>query len=42
MHLIEWANGVQEGNRAAVDVTDDVNRGRVYRISWSTATTRHP
>ncbi|MDR3636002.1 MAG: hypothetical protein P4L84_19525 [Isosphaeraceae bacterium] len=31
MHLIQWAEGVQEGHKAADDVTDDVNRVRLYR-----------
>jgi hypothetical protein len=31
MHLIQWAHGVQERHRAADDVTDDVNRVRLYR-----------
>jgi hypothetical protein len=31
MHLIQWAEGVQEGYRPAHDVTNDVNRVRLYR-----------
>jgi len=31
MHLIQWAEGVQEGHKAADDVTDDVDRVRLYR-----------
>ncbi|MGC8639652.1 MAG: hypothetical protein ACP5XB_07205 [Isosphaeraceae bacterium] len=31
MHLIQWAEGVQEGHKAADNVTDDVNRVRLYR-----------
>jgi hypothetical protein len=31
MHLIQWAEGVQEGHKAANDVTVDVNRARLYR-----------
>jgi len=30
-NLIQWAKGVQEGHRAAEDVTDDVDRMRLYR-----------
>jgi len=31
MHLIQWAEGVQEGHKAADDVTANVNRVRLYR-----------
>ncbi len=31
MHLIQWAQGVEEGHKAADDVTDDVDRVRLYR-----------
>jgi hypothetical protein len=31
MHLIQWADGVQEGHKAANDVTHDIDRVRLYR-----------
>lgn len=31
MNLIQWADGVQEGHKAANNVTDNVNRVRLYR-----------
>jgi hypothetical protein len=31
MHLIQWAEGVQAGRKVADDVTDDINRVRLYR-----------
>jgi hypothetical protein len=31
MHLIQWAEGVQAGHKAANDVTVDVDRVRLYR-----------
>jgi hypothetical protein len=31
MHLIQWSEGVQAGHKAADNVTNDVNRVRLYR-----------